>query len=286
MLRRVLGEDHPHIRKLTLSTALAQAAEKVKQKLSPQYAQYSKVFDKPKDGKLPPQQPFDYAIDLRETFMPKVAKTYPMNPKEVEACKEFINEHLKSGKIQKSQSPQASLFFFIQKKDGGLHPCQDYQYLNEHTVKNTYPLPLISTLIDKLKGAKYFSKMDIQWGYNNIHIKEGDEWKATFTTPYGLYEPLVMFFGQCNSPPAFQAFMDSTFRDMITEGWLIIYMDDVLVFSKTLEECQEQTKQALKRIQEEDLHLKLAKCTFDQIEVEYLGLVVKDGEVHMDPIKL
>ena len=209
-----------------------------------------------------------------------------MNTKEKEVCKKFIDENLKAGKIRKSQSPQASLFFFIQKKDGGLHPCQDYQYLNEHTVKNMYPFPLISTLIDKLKGAKYFSKMDIQWGYNNIHIKEGDEWKATFTTPYSLYEPLVMFFGQCNSPPTFQAFMDSTFRDMITEGWLIIYMDDVLVFSKTLEECQEQTKQALKRIQEEDLHLKLAKCTFDQIEVEYLGLVVKDGEVHMDPIKL
>ena len=84
-----------------------------------------------------------------------------MNPKEMEACKECIDEHLKSSKIRKSQSPQASLFFFIQKKDGGLRPCQDYRYLNEHTVKNTYPLSLISTLINKLKGVKYFSKMDI-----------------------------------------------------------------------------------------------------------------------------
>ena len=105
-----------------------------------------------------------------------------------------------------------------------------------------------STLIDKLKGAKYFSKMDICWGYNNIRIKEGDEWKATFTTPFGLYEPLVMFFRQCNSPPTFQVFMDSTFGDMIAEGWLIIYMDDVLVFSETLEECQERTKQVLDRM--------------------------------------
>ena len=91
-----------------------------------------------------------------------------MNPKEMEACKVFIDEHLKSGKIRKSQSPQASPFFFVQKKDGGLRPCQDYWYLNEHTVKNAYSLPLIVTLIDKLRGAKYFSKMDIQWGYNNI----------------------------------------------------------------------------------------------------------------------
>ena len=186
-----------------------------------------------------------------------------MNSKEMEACKEFIDENLKASKIQKSQLLQASPFFFVQKKDGGLHPCQDYRYLNEHTVKNTYLPPLISTLIDKLKGAKYFSKMDIQWGYN-IRIKEGDEWKAAFTTPFGLYEPLVMFFGQCNSLPTFQAFMDSTFGDIIVEGWLIIYMDDILVFAETLEECQEWTKRVLDRMQEEDLHLKLAKCAFDQ----------------------
>ena len=153
-------------------------------------------------------------------------------------------------------------------------------------VKNAYPLPLISTLVNKLKGVKYFSKMDIQWGYNNICIKEGDEWKAAFMTPFSLYKPLVMFFRQCNSPLTFQAFMDSTFRDMIAKGWLIIYMDDVLVYMETLEECQKRTKWVLERMQEEDLHLKLAKCTFDQTEVEYLGLIVKDEEVLMDPTKL
>ena len=98
-----------------------------------------------------------------------------MIPKKMDMCREFIDEHLKSGKIHKSQSLQASPFFFVQKKDGGLFPCQDYRYLNEHTIRNAYPLPLISTLIDKLKGSKYFSKMDVQWGYNNIHIKEGDK---------------------------------------------------------------------------------------------------------------
>ena len=142
-------------------------------------------------------------------------------------------------------------------------------------------LPLISTLIDKLKGAKFFSKMDIWREYNNIWIKEGDKWKAAFIAPYGLYKLLVMFFGQCNSPPTFQAFMNLTFGDMIVKGWLIIYMDDVLIFAETKEECQEGTKQVLK-----DLHLKLAKCAFDQTSVEYLGLVVKDREVHMDPTKL
>ena len=167
-LRQVLGRNHPHIQKLTLSTALAQTAGRIEQTLPPQYAKYTKVFDEPEGGKLPPRRPFDHGIELKETITPKVAKSYPMNPKEMEACKAFIDEHLKSGKIRKSRSPQASPFFFVQKKDGGLRPCQDYRYLNEHMVKNAYPLPLISTLIDKLKGAKYFSKMDIRWGYNNI----------------------------------------------------------------------------------------------------------------------
>ena len=184
-------------------------------------------------------------------------------------CKQFIDRQLKSGKIHKSQSPQASPFF-VQKKDGGLHPCQDYRYLNKHTIKNTSLLPLISTLIDKLKGARFLSKMDIQWVYNNILIKEGDKWKAAFITPYGLYEPLVMFFRQCNSPPTFQAFMDSTFGDMIAEGWLVIYMNNILVIADTKEQCQEQTKRVFLQMKEEDLHLKLPKCTFDQLLVEYL----------------
>ena len=121
-LQQVLGENHPDIQKLTLSTALAQAAEKVEQKLPLQYTKYTKVFDEPKDGKLPLWQPFDHVIDLKDTFVPKVAKTYLMNPKEMNPCKEFIDEHLKSGKICKSQLPQASPFF-VQKKDGGLCPC-------------------------------------------------------------------------------------------------------------------------------------------------------------------
>ena len=203
---------------------------------------YAKVFNKPKMGKLPPWWPCDHAIDLKDTFVPKVAKAYPLNPKKMNACKEFIDEHLRSGKIQKSQSPQASPFLFVQKKDGGCCPFQDS---HEHTVKNTYLLPLISTLIDKLKGTKFFSKMDIWWRYNNIHIKEEVEWKAVFITPYGLYKQLVMFFGQCHCSLTFQAFMDLTFRDIIAKGWLVIYMDNVLVFTETEAKCQEWTKWVL-----------------------------------------
>jgi len=209
----------------TISTA--QAAEKEREPiiLPPEFADFADVFQKP-EVPLPPHCPFDHTIELNDSFVPRRAKNYSLNPKEMEALKVFIDKNLKEGKILPSKSLQASPFFFVLKKDGMFHPCQDYWYVNSHTIKNAYPLPRISNLIDTLKHSCYFTKLDIWWGYNNIRIKETDQWKATFTTPYGLYEPMVMFFGQCNSPPMFQAFMNHIFADYLAEGWLIIYMDD------------------------------------------------------------
>jgi hypothetical protein len=139
----------------------------------------------------------------------------------------------------------ASPFFYVKKKYGRLRPCQDYRYLNDWTIKNAYPLPLISELTNKLAGAKYFTKIDVQWGYNNVRIKEGDQWKAAFRTNKGLFEPTVMFFGMCNSPATFQSMMDSLFGDLIEEGIMIIYMDDIFLFAKTQEELEANTKKVL-----------------------------------------
>src|SRR3990170_2117985 len=127
-----------------------------------------------------------------------------------------------------SKSPMASPFFFIKKKDGSLRPVQDYRRLNDITVKNRYPLPLISELIGSLQNARYFTKLDVRWGYNNVRIKEGDEFKAAFRTNRGLYEPLVMFFGLTNSPATFQNMMNDIFKDLVAEGCVLIYLDDIL----------------------------------------------------------
>ena len=116
------------------------------------------------------------------------------------------------------------------------------------TIKNCYPLLLISKLIDQLTGAKYFYKMDVQWGYNNIRIKEGDEWKAAFRTNRGLFEPLIMFFGLTNLPTTFQTMMNDIFQEEITEGWVIIYMDNILVFSKTLKNHRKQVSRILEKL--------------------------------------
>jgi hypothetical protein len=180
----------------------------------------------------------------------------------------------------------ASPFFFVGKKDGKLRPVQDYRKLNEGTIKNKYPLPLISELIDQLKGAKYFTKLDIRWGYNNVRIKDGDQWKAAFKTNLGLFEPMVMFFGLCNSPATFQCMMDEIFRDMKHEKWIIIYMDDIFIFTRTKQDNITFTKRVLQKLREHDLYLKPEKCSFWTTKVEYLGLIIEENSIMMDPIKL
>ena len=280
--------NNTEIRKISVATELAREEERLKPKptLPPEYSDFSDVFDKPLEGILPPPRPYDHAINLDEDFVPKVAKAYPLSPKEKEAAEKFVDENLKEGKIRPSKSPQAAPFFFVAKKDGSLRPCQDYRYLNKHTVKDAYPLPLVSTLVDQLKGASIFTKMDVRSGYNNVRIKEGDQWKAAFITHKGLFEPTVMFFGLCNSPATFQRFMNDSFRDMIAEGWLVVYMDDLLIFSDDEETHRLRTLRVLQRMRELALPLKIEKCHFNLPEVEYLGMIVRKNTVAMDPVKV
>src|SRR6266446_5399716 len=126
--------------------------------------------------------------------------------------------------------------FFVKKKDGSLRLVQDYRKLNEITVKNSYPLPLISDVLVRLRNAKYFLALDLHWGFNNVHIKDSDEWKAAFSTNRGLFEPTVMFFGLCNSLATFQTMMNDILQDFINREVIICYMDDILIFTATLEE--------------------------------------------------
>src|SRR6195256_3566397 len=127
-------------------------------------------------------------------------------------------------------------------------------------IKNRYPLPLISELVDKLKGSKIFTKLDVRWGYNNVRMKEGDEWKAAFRTNRGLYEPTVMFFGLTNSPTTFQAMMDHIFHDLIVEGHVSVYIDDIVIHTKLKEEHRIITKKVLNLLRENKLYIKPKKC--------------------------
>ena len=141
------------------------------QLVPPEYHEYLDVFDEDKANRYPEPQQWDHKIEMKEGFEPKLFKAYNLTPKEQTELDKFLKENLDKEYIKPLQSPMASPFFFVKKKDGKLRPCQDYRYLNEWTVKNAYPLPLISEIMDKIKGAKYFTKLDVRWGYNNVRIR-------------------------------------------------------------------------------------------------------------------
>src|SRR5271168_133026 len=248
-----LLETDVWIHKTNIATDLAIEAnsKKIKQTneeiVPEEYHDYLDVFNEEKAHRFPESRPWDHKIEMKEGFEPKSFKNYNLTPAEQIELDKFLKENLEKGYIRPSQSPMASPFFFVSKKDGKLRPCQDYRYLNDWTIKNSYPLPLISEIMDKLKGAKYFTKLDVRWGYNNVRIKKGDKWKAAFKMNKGLFEPTVMFFGMCNSPATFQGMMDAIFVDMIEGCIVIIYMDDILIFARK-EDLERYTKLVLQRL--------------------------------------
>jgi len=158
--------------------------------------------------------------------------------------------------------------------------------LNAVTIKNRYPLPLISELVSQLHGAKYFTKLDVQWGFNNVRIKPRDEWKAAFRTNCGLFQPLVMFFGMTNSSATFQTMMNDIFRTLIAEGIVVVYLDNILIFTRTEKEDKQAVRRVLEVLAEYKLFLRPEKCEFHQKRIEYLGLVILENKVEMDPVKV
>ena len=285
-------EGGHHIRAhTTMSQQLAEEAIKQKgtksfeEQVPSCYHDFADIFSKESFDSLPERRPWDHAIELTPGNHAINCKVYNLSMEEQRELDSFLEENLRSGRIRPSKSPFASAFFFVKKKDGRLRPVQDYRQLNEITVKNRYPLPLISELVNKLKGAKYFTKLDVRWGYNNVRIKEGDEWKAAFRTNRGLFEPHVMFFGLTNSPATFQTMMNDIFRDLIFAGKVLVYIDDILIFTKTLAEHHQIVRQVLNILRKHKLYLKPEKCDFAQTEIEYLGLIISENQVRMDPVK-
>uniref|UniRef100_A0A803KBS3 Gypsy retrotransposon integrase-like protein 1 n=1 Tax=Xenopus tropicalis TaxID=8364 RepID=A0A803KBS3_XENTR len=249
------------------------------------YSDFADVFEKKNAETLPPHRPYDCPVDLIPGSVPPRGRTYPLSIPETQAMKDYIQENLSKGFIRKSNSPAGAGFFFVQKKDGGLRPCIDYRGLNKITVKNRYPLPLIPELFDRLNGAKVFTKLDLRGAYNLIRIRHGDEWKTAFNTRDGHYEYLVMPFGLCNAPAVFQDFINDIFRDILF-SYVVVYLDDILVFSSSLPEHIDHVKQVLHRLRVNHLYAKIEKCDFHKSEVSFLGYVISSSGFRMDPVKL
>jgi hypothetical protein len=186
---------------------------------------------------------------------------YPLSPRELIALKEFLEENLVKGFIQESKSPAGAPILFASKKDSSLRLYVDYQGLNAVTVKNRYSLSLISEIIDRVQGAYYFSKINLKDAYYRLRIKIGDKWKTAFRTRYSYYEFLVVLIGLTNSLATFQAYINKALQGLVN-SFCIVYLDDILVFSKTKEEHDQHLQQVCQRLREAELYVKPFKCQF------------------------
>jgi len=250
------------------------------------FHKWLKVFGKVESERMPTRKIWDHAIDLKEEFKASKARVYLLSRNEREEVQQFIQDHLRKGYIRPSKSPQTSPVFFVGKKDGGKHMVMDYRRLNKQMVKNNYLLPLITDLVDSMGNKKLFTKTDLRWGYNNVCIKEGDEWKAAFTTHMGSFEPVVMFFGMTNLPAMFQGMMNETMRDLINEGKVAVFVDDVLVGTDSEEGHNEIVAEVLKQLEENNLYMKPENCSWKTSKVNFLGVIMGQGKIKMEEEKV
>ncbi|KAJ1044323.1 hypothetical protein NDA10_000949 [Ustilago hordei] len=249
------------------------------------YQHLRDVFDEVEADKLPHHTEHDLHLELIEGGKPPQGPLYLKGPKEMSELRRYLDENLEKGFIRPSKSPARSPVLFVPKKDGGLRLCVDYRGLNEITVKNRAPLPLIEEQLFLLRKARIYTKLDLRAAYNLIRIAKGDEWKTAFGTQLGLYEYLVMPFGLANAPAHFQSFINDIFRDIIGI-YVVVYLDDFLIFSDTEEAHVRHVTEVLTRLRSNRLFAKLSKCEFHTKTVEFLGYIIKPMGIEMDPEKV
>lgn len=251
----------------------------------PEYNDFREVFNKSRATSLPPHRPYDCAIDLLPGSAPPKGRLYSLSAPEREAMETYINDSLASGIIRPSSSPAGAGFFFVGKKDGSLRPCIDYRGLNDITLKNRYPLPLIASAFELLQGATVFTQLDLHNAYHLVRIREGDEWKTAFNTPTGHYEYLVMPFGLTNAPAVFQALVNDVLRDYLNK-FVFVYLDDILIFSRSRQEHIHHVQSVLQLLLKNSLFVKAEKCHFHASSVSFLGYIVGHNRMEMDPDKV
>ncbi|XP_016332899.1 uncharacterized protein LOC107681197 [Sinocyclocheilus anshuiensis] len=249
------------------------------------YHQFKAVFCKSRATSLPPHRPYDCAIELLPGSCPPRGRIFSLSSPERTAMDTYIKESLAAGIIRASTSPAGAGFFFVGKKDGVLRPCIDYRGLNKIMVRNQYPLPLMATAFELLQGASIFTKLDLRNAYHLVRIQQGDEWKTAFNTPTGHYEYLVMPFGLTNAPAVFQALINDVLRDMLNQ-FVFVYLDDILIFSGSLEEHEGHVSRVLQRLLDNHLYVKPEKCEFHVTQAQFLGFIITPGHVEMDPKKV
>ncbi|GJX98980.1 reverse transcriptase domain-containing protein [Tanacetum coccineum] len=235
---------------------------------------------------LPPQRQVEFRIELIPGATPVAKSPYRLAPSEMQELSEQLKELQDKGFIRPSHSPWGAPVLFVKKKDGSMRMCIDYRELNKLTVKNRYPLPRIDDLFDQLQGARYFSKIDLRSGYHQLRVHEDDIPKTAFRTRYGHFEFTVMPFGLTNAPAIFMDLMNRVCKPYL-DKFVIVFIDDILIYSKTKEDHKVRSyKILLEILTKEELYAKFSKCEFWLQEVHFLGHVVNQGGIHVDPSKI
>ncbi|SNX84871.1 uncharacterized protein MEPE_03580 [Melanopsichium pennsylvanicum] len=253
--------------------------------LPPEYREYADVFNAERADQLPPHRPHDHEINLEAGKTPPYGALYSLSHREQEELRNYLRKMQAIGFIRPSSSQAAAPLLFVPKKDGCLRPCVDYRALNAITVKDRYPIPLISEHLDRLATAKIFTKFDLKGAYNLLRIAPGHEWKTAFRTRYGSYKYLVMPFGLCNAPATFQWLMNHVLSDLLDVS-VIVYLDDILVFSDNEADHHHHVCQVLDRLRKHQLYCAPDKCEFHTAFVEFLGYLVSPDGLSMDPTKV
>ena len=254
-------------------------------KLPEEYHDFASLFSRKEADKLPPHRPYDHTIPLAPGKEPPFGSLYNMSRDELQVLKNYLEEHLAKGFIRASSSPAASPVIFVRKPGGGLRLCVDYRGINNLTVKNRYPLPLIRETLNMMSDSVVFTKLDIIAAFNKLRMAEGEEWKTAMRTRYGLFEYLVMPFGLCGAPSSFQRYINDVLRDCL-DVYATAYIDDILIFSKNLREHRKHVRTVLTKLRDAGLYIDIEKCEFHVEEVKYLGLIIAKGKIMMDPAKI
>ena len=259
---------------------------KIEEIVLQKFLKQRKVFGKVKSERILTRKIWNHTIDLKETFKPRKERIYPLSKNKREEVQNFVEDQLRKRYIRPSKSPQMLPVFFVGKKDRCKRIVIDYYSLNKQTIKNNYPLLLITDLIDNMGSKRIFMKMDLQWGFNNIRIKEENEQKGAFTIHIGLFELTVRFFGMTNSPATFQAMINKILRDLINKDKVVAFIDDLLVETKTEEGHDEIVEKVLKRLEENDLYVKPEKYIQKVRKIGFLGVVIEPNGIEMEKKKV
>jgi hypothetical protein len=247
--------------------------------------EYKDVFPAELPKGLPPARDVKHTIPLEEGSVPPFRGMYRVSPAELKEIETQVADLLEKGFIEPSSSPYGAPVLFVKKKDGTLRMVIDYRALNKITIKNKYPLPRIDDLLDRLGGAKYFTSLDLTSGYHQIRISSDDVPKTAFRTPLGHFQFKVLSFGLTNAPATFQTVMNSVFAPLLGRS-VVVYLDDILIYSKTAEEHFAHLRQVLQILRQEKLFAKMKKCTFFEKETHFLGHVVGRDGIRADPAKI